>query len=567
MAVITAQHVLATRGGIENSNLSVALDSHSATVIPYASEATHWIGNALPAGAYPVLANGSVIAAQKAGAWVDDWYHRVHISPQRVDLGNVVSAQTTPVYLWNAWLWPRTLLEIEGLGDGIEVLGQPTPPLVFPGLKELTWELRVTPDGQPVLDTVLQWVFDTGPAAQLRVTATRIIPWSFVPDWGDAIRERLTAATDVMQSESGVSQRRQLRLAPRREFSAAMYVEGRERQLLDLALFGWGARVWALPIWPDMQLLQTPIIAGDDWITCSTAMLDFRAGGLALLRGESAFAYEALEVDQGEAGGLRLKRPAQQSWPAGARLYPARPAQLLEQPALVKLTDQLVSAEVRFLVLDPCEWSEQMPTRTYRERPVWDRLPDESEDLTHAAERLLLTLDSGMAIPLVTDTAGRSFTVLAQRWIDKGRTERAGLRSFIYAMRGRQRVVWVPTHMDDLTIVAPVSALANTIDVAGIGYTRFSGGRPGRRDIHITLTNGTVLMRRITGAVELSADVERLGLDAPLGIDVDPGQIMRVSWMVLCRFSDDTQELEHVTDSEGVATWATVFREERDDEF
>lgn len=567
MAVITAQHVLATRGGIENSNLSVALDSHSATVIPYASEAAPWLGNALPSGAYPVLANGSVIAAQKAGAWVDDWYHRVHISPQRVDLGNVVSAQTTPVYLWNAWLGPRTLLEIEGLGDGIEVLGQPTPPLVFPGLKELTWELRVTPDGQPVLDTVLQWVFDTGHAAQLRVTATRIIPWSFVPDWGDAIRERLTAATDVMQSESGVSQRRQLRLAPRREFSAAMYVEGRERQLLDLALFGWGARVWAMPIWPDMQLLQTPITAGDDWITCSTAVLDFRAGGLALLRGESAFTYEALEVDQVEAGGLRLKRPAQQSWPAGARLYPARPAQLLEQPALVKLTDQLVSAEVRFLVLDPCEWPEQMPTRTYRERPVWDRLPDESEDLTHAAERLLLTLDSGMAIPMVTDTAGRSFTVLAQRWIDQGRMERAGLRSFIYAMRGRQQVVWVPTHMDDLTIVAPVSALANTIDVAAIGYARFSGGRPGRRDIHITLTNGTVLMRRITGAVELSADVERLGLDAALGVDVDPGQIMRVSWMVLCRFSDDTQELEHVTDSEGVATWATVFREERDDEF
>jgi len=40
---------------------------------------------------------------------------------------------------------------------------------------------------------------------------------------------------------------------------------------------------------------------------------------------------------------------------------------------------------------------------------------------------------------------------------------------------------------------------------------------------------------------------------------------MRISWMVLCRFDSDTQVLKHMTDSEGVAAWATTFREVRDE--
>src|SRR5690606_6780673 len=139
--------------------------------------------------------------------------------------------------------------------------------------------------------------------------------------------------------------------APRREFSGPMYIEGRERQLLDLALFGWSDRVWALPIWPDIQLLQMGIAAGVDFIPCSTEWLDFRAGGLAMLRGEDAFTSETVEILEVLPSGLQLKRNTQLEWPVGSRLYPARSAQLLEEPSLSKLTDRLMEAEVRFLVV------------------------------------------------------------------------------------------------------------------------------------------------------------------------------------------------------------------------
>lgn len=571
MPVLSGQVARRTLGGLDD-NPNLTADHWAFAWVnqfapsPYVS-GTQRAGQATLTPYWPVEANGRAIAGQRLRAHVDDWYHRIHISPRQLDLGNVVSSQTTPVFLWNAFLVPRTLSAIAGLDEGVEVSGQPAPPMLFPALKELTWQLTVTPDGQPVLDAIIEWQFDGGISTGLRITANRIIAWTFVPDWGDGIVEGLTAATDILQSESGVSQRRKLRGSPRREFNGSMYVEGRERQLLDLALFGWSDRIWSIPIWPDIQLLDAGIAADVDFIPCSTEWLDFRDGGLAMLRGEDAFTSETVEILEVLPNGLQLKRNTQLAWPAGSRLYPARSAQLLEEPSLNKLTDRLFEAEVRFLVVEVCDWPKWLPATLYRGRPVWDRRPDDSENLTHAAQRLRSTLDSGFAQPLITDTARRALQVLGQRHLDLGREARALVRSFIYGMDGRQKVVWVPTHMDDLTLLTPATAVATTIDVANIGYTRFSNGKPGRRDIRIERWNGTVLMRRIIGATELDGQTERLALDAALGSDLQPADVARISWMNLMRFESDTQNIEHMTDSEGVAAWATAFREERDDEF
>ncbi|MBZ9665431.1 hypothetical protein H3221_011795 [Pseudomonas sp. LMG 31766] len=568
MAVISAFSSQAPLNPSHNPMLSADLEQLDGIVgWPGGQSAVADCARAQLITSWPVEANRQAISAISVNCYSADFYHRIHISPQQLDLGNVVSAQTQDVFLWNAFLEPRTLVDIDGTDEGVLVSGQPSPPLLFPALKELTWQLTVTPDGQPVLDTVVTWEFDNGREAGLRITANRIIAWTFVPDWGDGIVEGLTAATDILQSESGVSQRRKLRGSPRREFNGAMYAEGRERQLLDLALFGWSDRIWSIPIWPDIQLLDAGIAAEVDFIPCSTQWLDFRNGGLAMLRGEDAFTSETLEILEVLPEGLQLKRNTQLAWPAGSRLYPARSAQLLEEPSLNKLTDRLFEAEVRFLVVEVCDWPKWLPATLYRGRPVWDRRPDDSENLTHAAQRLRSTLDSGFAQPLITDTARRALQVLGQRHLDLGREARALVRSFIYGMDGRQKVVWVPTHMDDLTLLAPATAVATTIDVANIGYTRFSNGKPGRRDIRIERWDGTVLMRRIIGATELDGQTERLALDAALGSDLQPADVARISWMNLMRFESDTQNIEHMTDSEGVAAWATAFREERDDEF
>ncbi len=567
MAVILGFQASSPAGGVNNPFISDDLEIFESQPWPFGPSLTgqapvQVLVNNLPVSTAPRQLQGCI-----AYSYQHDFYNRIHISTAQLDLGNVISTQTTPVLIWNSYLVNQELVEISGLSEGIELSGQPDLPFLFGALQEREWMVSVTPDGSPVLDTTLAWQFDNGDEAALRITANRIIAWAFVPDWGDGVTETLGWATDILQSESGMEQRRAIRLAPRREFGAGMLVDGRERQLLDLQLFGWGSRVWALPIWPDVQLLQVGVPIGTTSITCATTGRDFVGGGLALLRSESAFGVEVVEVLSVGPSGLTLKRATQQAWPAGTRLYPARPAQLIEQPSSTRLTDRADRLDARFLIVEACEWPPVMPTTLYRGWPVLEERPEESEDQTRTYQRLLLELDSGSAIPMTTDTAGRAFPVMQQRWLLAGRAEQSAYRSLVYALNGRQAALWVPTHAEDLTLAAVVTSVATTLDIEAIGYTRFAMARPGRRDIRIELHDGTVLHRRITGSTELSADVERLAIDSTLGRQVEPADVRRISWLVLCRMDSDSVTIDHETDADGIARSAIMFRGVRDEEF
>jgi len=528
--------------------------------------------SSIPVGVSGVLSpNGKaprtpkVLPGVKVRGFADDWYNRIHVSPKRLDLGNILSTQISTVTVWNAYFTDQSLVDINGLVDGIFIDGN-QPPFDWPALAEYDYEVSVTQDGASRVDTTLVWVFDNADTGRLPVTADRVFIWAFLPDWEEGITERLEWLTDLLASRTLVEQRRALRIAPRRSFNAEMYVENRERQFLDLALFDWSSRVWGLPVWPEVQLLTQAVSASALRIPCATEYLDFHAGGLVILHSGSVFGCEGAVIASVDATGIDLEAPLQNAWPAGTRLYPARTAQLRTEPKLKRLTDQAVSASVDFVVVEPCDWVEVLPPTLYRGFPVLEQRPDETEDLTSSQARIIATLDSGSAIPLITDVAGRAMPVRAWKWVESGRQERAALRSLLYGLRGRQVPVWIPTHADDLTVVSIIVDTATSIEIAHCGYTRFGKQIPGRRDIRIELFDGSVFHRRITGSQELSVDVERLQIDSALGVSVAPAQVRRICWMTLSRLSSDRVEIEHVTDSAGVATCALTFRGVRDDD-
>ena len=505
-------------------------------------------------------ANGRPIAGLRARAYSDDFYHRVHVTPSELALGNVASSQVSTVRVWNAHLKPATLLSAESDDEGV-VITPPAPlPLALGALQETDWLINVTPDGPSTIDTLVIWMLQNG-SASLRITGSRIVPWAFAPDWASAITERLEWLTDVLSNPQGAEQRRALRISPRRSLEAAMLVEGAERALFDLALAGWGRRVWAVPVWYDVQELSADLAAGSMRINCAVDLRDFRSGGLALLRGETAFDSEAVEILGIDAAGLQLKRATQQSWPAGTRLYPVRTARIASIDSK-RLTDKLNRAQLTFDLAEASDWTAALPVAMYRGRPVFELRPDESEDLTLNYERLLQTLDNGSALPAVTDTAGKNFSVQQHRWFLAGRQERAAWRSLAYGLRGRAKSVWVPTHAWDLQLTKPASGSLLTVE--RIGYARFGVKTQGRQDIRIELHSGAVIYRRITAAAE-DAGAENLSLDADLPGVINPAEVYRISFMALCRAADDALELTHLTDAAGLARASITWRGVRDD--
>jgi hypothetical protein len=496
-------------------------------------------------------------------SFADGFYHRIHVVPLAAELGNIVSTQVITVLVWNAWMLPRTLQEIAGIEEGVSVAGAGALPDDVGALVETEWVITVSPDGPSVLDVALHWIFDGADSLPLRLSGNRIVAWPFVPDWSEPVRETLAWLTDVMTSRSGATQRRALRTAPRRNFHARMIAEGRERALFDLQLASWGGRTWAMPIWPDIQFLASPVAAGATLIACSTPGRDFAVGSLVLLRGESAFQVEAAEVEAIASGSITLARPLQKSWPAGTRLYPARIARLAEQPEMLRKTDRLLVSDVFFDVVEACDWAAAAPATVYRGLPVLTERPDEDEDLTSQYLRLLGTIDNDVGVPAVIDRAGHGFSLRAHRWLVAGIAEHTALRSLLYWLRGRQRALWVPTHADDMQLAAP--STGTLLNIQAVGYTRFGLNKLGRRDIRIELASGTNLHRRIVDATEGDDDNELLVLDTPLPSLINPGDVRRICYLALMRMSEDEIEIEHVTDIQGIARAAITWQGERDE--
>ena len=507
---------------------------------------------------YPVEANGRAIQHILSHSYFDDFYNRIHINPSHLELGNVASEQVSTVDVWNAYLVPKNLQSIDGVEEGLALSGQPNPPMTFTALQERAWDVSILADGASTIDANLTWQFGTDQAA-LRITGTRIVAFGWLVDWSKPVVESLSWLTDIMQSATGHEQRRSLRLAPRINYDVELLLTDQERQFFDLAMIGWSAKTFAIPVWNQQQWLKMAHSAGATIIYCDTTHRNFRESRLAILRGATAFQNETVEVEAVYADRLVLKRPLIHNWSKGTVLSPAYTAQIKSPPQQIKRTDRMMRTSVSLDVNEPVDHAELLPELSYRGYPVLTEAPNEADDLTHSHERLLQTLDNNMGLSLSKDTAEAGFALYQYAWMTYGREAQAQLRGLFYALRGSQKAIWLPTFSDDLTVTSMQSGSANALTIKWCGYSRFALHQLGRQDIQIILKNGTILHRRIVAASEINTESEQIVLDSSFD-NVNQSTVFRISFISLCRLSNDTLSIEHINDSDGVAKASATFR-------
>ncbi|UYZ84279.1 hypothetical protein MTZ49_01480 [Entomomonas sp. E2T0] len=505
---------------------------------------------------------GRAIKGQLLPCYFNDFYFRVHIVPTSLDLGNIVSSQEHDIYLWNAYFTSKRLTAISGLTEGMVLDGQ-TAPYTFTPLQEKYYKLTITPDGAPNIDNNISWVFDSE-SPSIHITGNRVTAFTFRADWSDGVTERLEWSTDILTSESGVEQRSALYLTPRRYFKTDFILHQKERQLFN-NMMSWSAKNWAIPLWPYIQISKQPLTTGDSFISCTTEHMDFLENGLAILW-RDPFTYEIVEITTITNDGLNLRRPLLNDWARGTRIYPLRVARFNSTPQLVRKTDNLQTVNIEFQLAETSPYTAIAPTASYLNYPVFELRPEESEDLTNEYQRLLITLDNKMALPLVTDTSGFSFLIQSYKWQALGREDRASYKSLLYYLKGRQKAIWIPSHADDLTVVARIAATEPLITITECGYSRYAVNDTDKQHIAIYLCSGEVFYRQITNAAVLNDGTEQLTLDSSLGQIIEPKQIMRVCFMRLCRLNSDRVEIDHMTDSEGVAASKITFKRVRDNE-
>lgn len=367
-------------------------------------------------------------------------------------------------------------------------------------------------------------------------------PWTWRPDWRVGMLERLEWRTDVLPAQRGEEQRRSLRLGPRQQVEFGFTASGNDRRHLEAALYANGAGEWALPLWWDGLDLTAPLAQGASSIPLSTVLRQFAVGEWVLLQGPTSRDYELIEIASVGAS-IGLAEPTARAWPAGTIAYPARLARIDGEINLSRFTGDAAYARLRFECLHPADWTANaMPS--YRGYPVLETVPDWSEDPRLNLARKTTTLDGDVGLVHVEDEAETPLALQSSRFLIATRPDIDVWRQRLYALRGRQGAIWVPTWSSDAGLLSPVANTDTTIDVAWAGITEFLFGDPNRRDLRIELTDGTVLYRRVIAAEVIDANTERLTIDAALGRNVQPDDVALAHWLVLMRQDADAAEMQ-----------------------
>jgi hypothetical protein len=558
MAVYTGSVSASPLGGLVCPQLTAMLHGFEVDYWPgHAIAATVPVGSSLlrPAG---VNAPGRMLVGTQAPSYAVDYYDRVHIVPSSIDLGNLVSSQARMISVWNAWRSKSVQLQAitEDNADGINLAGA-EPPQTFTPLQQRDWTVSIDQGGPPIIDAILSWVFDDGEVVQAVITGRRIVAWMLPPNWSDGISETLTWPTDVQQADDGSQLREVLREAPQREWQFSVLAGGRQRRILESAIYDWAARTWALPVWSDVTWLAAPIAAGAEILAVDTRNLDYVEGGLALLYHDER-AWEVVEVIVVADAQLTLAHPTVNAYATGDRLYPCRMARLVETVSVQRRTDDVMGATVHMQAMEPCDWSAVAPAVTYLGVPVLEDRCDWGDDRETGYARQTVVVDNGIGIPDVFDPSGKPWLTLPFSWVLNGRAARAAHRSLLYWLQGRAQALWVPSGATDLVLAAELTSNSTTLTVEWAAVTQYQRQQPGRRHLRIELLDGSIYYRRVMASAD-AGDVEQIGLDSALGIDVAPGDIRMISWMMLATLGDDSVQITHEADSMGVARCTAGF--------
>lgn len=490
-----------------------------------------------------------------------DLYSRIYVIPHIVNLGSISTDQTFKIQVWNANKSAVKLLSVSVVGgEGIELVG-PTSG-TFNALALKKWTVKVGMQGAPVIDCVVTFNFLGKSPVTLRIIGSRSTDWSFMPDWSEDVTENLEWLTRVHQSVTAAEQRIARRLSPRRTFEFKVSFSEVERQLFESALYGYGARVWSLPIFTDCARLLQPVQQGAVDLPINTVGYDFAVGGRAILMTGSN--KEMVEITALEPSKITVKRPIvgnyDQSFTA---IYPLRSAVLTDMPQVRRLSDNVSTAQIRLQLHEHNAWSDDVShLPTYRNHPVLEPTSEWSEDITAQYARLIKTLDNETGLPYYLDTANKAMQITAHRFVASGREEQRKLRNLFYHLRGRQRAIWVATSSTDVTPVGDI--VGKTLDIAYINYTGALQKQTGRQDVRIECTGGRIFYRRIVSSAVINSATERLAFDGDT-INIKQRDILKISYLTLSRLESDTVSWVHHTDADGAATVTVSFHGLRDE--
>jgi len=484
---------------------------------------------------------------QIAHSFFDDFYFRVHVNPNEISLGNILSAQTREVEVWNAWPDPQLLSSVDQVGtDGMTLTQPAAPPTTFTALEVRTYSLNVSTNGPPVINALYTFNFPADHPT-LTVTGRRVVLWPFMPQTKH--KEMLEWRTDILPSFNN-EQRLALRPAPRQSFTHEFQLDTYQFSRAKAIATQWAHRVYGIPVWSELTRVG-PLSVGATEILVDTTG-DYRQDGLIIIW-ESDTDNEAVEIGAVLADRVQLKAPLEKSY-QNAYVAPLRFARTFDGVQFRRSNHDLTTASATFQVTENKDLGAAVGYPQYRGKDVLVDPTILVGDINERISRATDEFDNGSG-PIVVDiknnwvnsTKAITFDVLtrAERWV---------ARKWIHSRRGRQKGFWLPTWNPDLILLEDVPPTGASLTVRPIGYPLYYGVK----DIMVQLKNGTQIFARVLSGSVASNGYEVLALETAAATGFTVAEVDFICFMSHVRFNSDRVEIRHDYAGRAVTTIPVV---------
>ena len=309
-------------------------------------------------------------------------------------------------------------------------------------------------------------------------------------------------------------------------------------------MWGWKARVFAVPLWQDCALTTTTTLLGATQIDVVTATYSFTVGQLAIFV-DAYNDVEAVEIITVNPTNIIIIRPTViREWASGSRIYPALSGRMQESQGFLQPTADIDHGTVKFEFLDNIAIPAVDSPTVYDDSFALDRAPNRVVDLDVSWDSKYGLVDFGIHTPLVDDRAGFPDVVTQFEFAEDTRDDIQFWRAWLHARAGKWSKFYFSSWSRDFTLVANIDALDVSIDVEDNLYRDFYTLQTPKRDIAIYTTDGQVYYRRITAAALNTPDVERLTIDANIGTDYTIAEVKMISFLHPSRLNTDHIELQ-----------------------
>lgn len=536
MATLAGYHVKTSSGLDSGATKSAAFTKYDQALWPplvFKGEtnipATEVARPSISAGYHRVQGPIKTSRPYFGAAYSDDYYHRIRIIPNIIDLGTFTDSETSFI-VWNAYFDSRAFTAINTTAvaaDNLILTGDTSG--TMPGISTLNYTLAAGPDGSPAIDVTYTWDFSSGVDPVLTVQGQRVItlPWIALTPMSKTI-SWLTGAIKTYASE----QRRGLRRAPRQAINYDIFVPRQDRLNLETRFESLSA-LYAVPLWFDVEDVGA-LVSGANTINLTTDNSFYQPGGLIFLY-ESTGLSEAKTIDTVGSGQVTLTSGIANNY-TNARAVAAVAGHVSADPTINRDGAENNFASLSFNIIDYYT----LPADSYTQYKSLDVLLDPSvvaQSVPMQVTQSRTVRDNNIGPISVGANENRVRIQDTQRWIKSTRAGRYQLEQWFQSRYGQRIAFYQPTWAKDFVVTTAIGAADAFIDVE---TTR----KDAPFDIMVELTDGTRFFREVlTKAVQGSG--HRLNLDSALGQSIAIDDIERVSLLRLTRHATDSVTIQY----------------------